>query len=159
MLTLATSLTAEADICQYKRRKINSQTVKTEELEPIIVYSRGVRESKLDTPFMVDIIDKQDIKTRNTKNVLEALSTLPSLNIHNGNNAATTAVWIRGVGSLTNTSMDDNSVDVVVDGISNGKSGLARPLLDIERIEVAKGPQGTLFGTKAEAGSIMIKNC
>lgn len=156
LLTLATSLTAEP-IFANTTSKNNSQTVKTEELDPIIVYSRGVRESKLDTPFMVDMIDKQDIKTRNTKNVLEALSTLPSLNIHNGNNAATTAVWIRGVGSLTNTSMDDNSVDVVVDGISNGKSGLARPLLDIERIEVAKGPQGTLFGTKAEAGSIMIK--
>ena len=115
LLTLATSLTAEP-IFANTTSKNNSQTVKTEELDPIIVYSRGVRESKLDTPFMVDMIDKQDIKTRNTKNVLEALSTLPSLNIHNGNNAATTAVWIRGVGSLTNTSMDDNIYRVVVDG-------------------------------------------
>ncbi|MEE3608661.1 TonB-dependent receptor [Avibacterium paragallinarum] len=156
LLSLATSLTSGTVFAETKLEN-NSSTTEGEELEPIFVYSRGVRESRLDTPFAVDVIDKQDIKVKDTQNVLEALSSLPSLNIHNGNNAATTSVWIRGVGSLTNTSMDDNSVDIVVDGISNGKSGLARPLLDVERIEVAKGPQGTLFGTKAEAGSVMIK--
>lgn len=156
-LSLTAWLSAKPALAHTAISEHKGQAIKTEELEPLIVYSRGIRESKLDTPFMVDVIEKKDTETRNTQNVLEAVSTLPSLNIHNGNNAATTAVWIRGVGSLTNTSMDDNSVDVVVDGVSNGKSGLARPLFDVERIEVAKGPQGTLFGTKAEAGSIMIK--
>lgn len=126
-------------------------------LEPIVVYSRGLKESRLDTPFMVDVIDESQIERRGFKNVMESLASLPSVNIHDGGNASTSSIWVRGVGSLTNTSMDDNSVDVVIDGVSNGKAGIARPLLDVERIEVAKGPQGTLFGTKAEAGSVMIK--
>lgn len=135
----------------------SKETPQVTELEPIVVYSRGLRESRLNTPFMIDVIDYQQVEKKNYKNVMESLSSLPSIDIHNGGDAATSAIWVRGVGSLTNTSMDDNSVDIVVDGISNGKAGLARPLLDIERIEVAKGPQGTLFGSKAEAGSVMIK--
>ncbi|MDO5679605.1 MAG: TonB-dependent receptor [Pelistega sp.] len=127
------------------------------ELEPIVVYSRGLKESRLDAPFMIDVIDYRQIERRGFKNVMESLASLPSINIHNGGNASTSSIWVRGVGSLTNTSMDDNSVDVVVDGVSNGKTGLARPLLDVERVEVAKGPQGTLFGSKSEAGNVIIK--
>lgn len=129
----------------------------TVELETVMVYSRGIKESRFEAPFSIDVIDSQAVERRGMSNVLQALSTVSSINIHDGNNASTTALWIRGVGSLTNTSMDDNSVDVVIDGVSNGKSGLARPLLDVERVEIAKGPQGTLFGSKSEAGNVIVK--
>ncbi|WP_432785957.1 Vitamin B12 transporter BtuB [Oligella sp. MSHR50489EDL] len=135
----------------------NEDGLEIQELESLTVYSRGIKESRLDSPFAIDVIGGDVIERRGMSNVLQSLASLPSLNIHDGNNASTTAIWIRGVGSLTNTSMDDNSVDVVIDGVSNGKTGLTRPLLDVERVEIAKGPQGTLFGSKSEAGNVIVK--
>ncbi|WP_432785970.1 Ferrichrome outer membrane transporter/phage receptor [Oligella sp. MSHR50489EDL] len=131
--------------------------VETFQLEAVTVYSRGIKESRLGAPFSVDVIDSTTIERRGMKNVLESLSSVSSVNIHDGVNASHTNVWIRGVGSITNAGMDDGSVGLIIDGVSNGKRGFTRPLLDVERVEVAKGPQGTIFGSRAEAGSVIIK--
>jgi len=94
---------------------------------------------------------------RKMVDVEDALRTLPNVDIHDGGNVGNSFLWIRGSGALTHTSLDDGSVDVRVDGVSNGLLGIARPLLDIEQVEVAKGPQGTLYGQSAESGVVTVK--
>lgn len=126
-------------------------------LDPIIVTARGVAEDQLETPFAVNTITTQDIEDEQHITMEDALRSQPSVDIHNGGNTSYSMLWMRGTGSLSLTSLDDNSVDIRVDGISHGKTGLARNLIDIEQIEVAKGPQGTLLGSSAEAGSIVVK--
>lgn len=123
----------------------------------VTVSARGVAEDWLDTPFVVDTIYADKVENAHLKNAEDILRSEPSGSIHNGGNVAYSSLWMRGTGSLSITNLDDNSVDFRVDGISNGKTGLVRNLIDIEQVEIAKGPQGTLLGSDAEAGSISIK--
>ncbi len=126
-------------------------------LEPITVTARGFAEEQLDTPFVVSLINDSDVKDKQLATVEDAVRSQPSSDVHNGGNVAYSTLWMRGSGSLSITSLDDNSVDFRVDEVSNGKTGLARNLIDIDSIEVAKGPQGTLLGSKAEAGVYIVK--
>lgn len=121
------------------------------------VTVRGFAENQLETPFVVNSISAITLNQQNISTAEQAIRSQPNIDVHNGGHVEYSSLWMRGTGSLSITSLDDDSVDVRVDGISNGKTGLARNLIDIEKIEVAKGPQGTLLGTKAEAGSFIIK--
>ncbi|PID65994.1 MAG: hypothetical protein CR975_04990 [Gammaproteobacteria bacterium] len=127
------------------------------DLGTITVTARGISEDSLRTPFAIKIIDGSTIADKKLTNARDLLRTQAANNIHEGGNVVTSTLWMRGIGSLMMTSLDDNSVDFRIDGISNGKTGLARNLLDVERVEIAKGPQGTLMGSGAEAGSFNIK--
>lgn len=137
--------------------EMTSDDMPTVTLDAITVNVRGIEEDELKTPFVVDTIDAQEIEDKQYVTVTDALRDVPSIDIHDGGNVGYSTLWMRGTGSLSITSLDDNSVDVRIDGISNGKTGLARNLIDVEKVEVAKGPQGTLLGSSAEAGGIIIK--
>lgn len=125
--------------------------------DPIVVTARGFEEDRLETPFVVTSVDGLDIEDAHYIQVKDVIRNQPSMDVHDGGNAAYSMLWMRGTGSLSMTSLDDNSVDIRVDGVSNGKTGLARNLFDINKVEVAKGPQGTLLGSSAEAGSIIVE--
>lgn len=127
------------------------------ELEPVTVSVRGFDEDNLQTPFMVTTISADEVDNGKLNTLEDALRSDPSSGIHNGGNVAYSSLWMRGSGSLSITSLDDNSVDFRVDGVSNGKTGLIRNLIDVEKIEIAKGPQGTLLGSKSEAGVYALK--
>ena len=126
-------------------------------LETIVVTARGINENILDTPFAVATINNSDIEQKQMTHVENALHSLPSVGINSGGDPDTTFLWMRGTGSLSRTSLDDTSVDVRIDGVSNGLLGLSRNLIDVEQVEVAKGPQGTLYGQNAEAGVVTVK--
>lgn len=135
----------------------NNQENQALELETVIVEARGVKEKSVDTPFMINVVDQKQIQAQSLKDIESSLRTVPGVDIHNGGNAAYSFMWIRGTGSLSHTNLDDSSVDMRIDGVSNGMIGLSRNLLDVQQIEVAKGPQGTLFGQSAEAGVVTVK--
>lgn len=157
LLTSTSALAMDANPNDQLENNNNNNTIPTVTLDPITVTARGIREDQLETPFVVNTISTQDIEDEQHITMEDALRSQPSVDIHNGGNVSYSMLWMRGTGSLSMTSLDDNSVDIRVDGISHGKTGLARNLIDIEQIEVAKGPQGTLLGSSAEAGSIIVK--
>lgn len=145
---------AEAPASSESKEQVASSAL---ELPAFTVTARGVAETFLSTPMMVDVISSREIIERRLTTVEDALRTLPSVDIHEGGNVGNSFIWIRGTGSLTHTSLDDGSVDMRIDGVSNGLLGMSRNLLDVEQVEVAKGPQGTLFGQGAEAGVVTVK--
>jgi iron complex outermembrane recepter protein len=70
---------------------------------------------------------------------------------------ATNQVFVRGVGTQINALGSDNSVATFVDGVYRSRSrDLAVEFLDVDRVEVLKGPQGTLYGRNATAGALIV---
>src|SRR5690606_7312766 len=81
---------------------------------------------------------------------------IPNLQVSPHTNSATTPrVFIRGVGNFDDQITQDPSVAVYVDGVYVGRNqGMGMEVADIERIEVLRGPQGTLYGRNATGGAI-----
>ncbi|MGJ0332657.1 TonB-dependent receptor [Aliarcobacter cryaerophilus] len=130
----------------------------TTTLETITVTSATKSEQKLkDVTANVDVITAEDIEARKFKTVVEALNSLSGVSISsNGGMGTLTQVYLRGMGS--------NRTLVLIDGIRynditnpNGSVDFAHLMInDIERIEVIKGAQSSIWGADASAGVINI---
>lgn len=127
-------------------------------IETVIVTAKGIQEQAIDVPFTVNVLKGDTLKQNQYQSIEEAISTVPGVSIHNSGDVSYDGIWIRGVGSMSQTStLDDNSVGINIDGLSLGKIGLAQNIYDIDQIEITKGPQGTVFGSNTEAGAVYIK--
>ena len=127
-----------------------------------IVVTAQKRETSLQTtPISISVIDAKDLANRHVVS-LESLSdgSIPSLRIAPMfSRSSALTVGIRGIGTLgdANQPSRDQGVGVYIDGVFMGRAqGLGAALYDVDRIEVLKGPQGTLFGRNTEGGAISI---
>ncbi|MCF1183655.1 TonB-dependent receptor [Marichromatium gracile] len=125
-------------------------------LSTITVTARRGEEQAKEIPFGLSVLGGEQLEEQRLDNLEEVLATVPGVDISGDGGPNNSNVRIRGVGSLYQLNMDDNSVVLNVDGVSMSTRNLALGMLDIERIEVLKGPQGTLFGRNSEAGAINV---
>lgn len=130
----------------------------TRRLDRIVVTAQKTEQSLQDVPVAVSVLGADAIDNAFASNNLESLTTLvPSVSFRKGSTNANSAIIIRGIGTISFSDAAEPSVATVVDGVVLGRSGQAfGDLVDIERIEVLRGPQGTLFGKNASAGVINI---
>jgi iron complex outermembrane receptor protein len=144
------------------------ESVEEEVVEPIedeflleeVVISATRRSSNLqDTPIAVTAL-KQEVLNRNKVNDLRDITHIvPGLEVIDTAPQAAVLVQLRGVGSTNITEIADGPVAVHVDGVYSPRSqGVSSLLYDVDRIEVLRGPQGTLFGRNSSSGSINIYN-
>ncbi|KKC23819.1 TonB-dependent receptor [Sphingomonas sp. SRS2] len=123
--------------------------------EEIIVTARKRNETLLDVPVAVTAISGDTLVKRNINSVREAALLSPGLNI-SSDGAGRAFVSIRGVG-VTLVGTVQPGVGLFVDGIYRPNTAyLNNPLLDVERIEVLRGPQGTLYGKNTLGGAINV---
>lgn len=126
------------------------------ELAPLTVSARLSQESARDIPFGLSVIDGRILETRRLRTLEDALRTTPGVDVNSWGGANDANVRIRGVGSLNQMSMDDGSVVLNIDGVPMSVRNAALATLDVQQVEVLKGPQGTLFGRNSEAGAINV---
>jgi iron complex outermembrane receptor protein len=128
-------------------------------LEEIVVTARRREESLQTAPVSVAAFTAAALERQGIDTLVDLGSHVPNLSMISGQGggATQTQVSIRGVGQSDFILTSDQSVGLYVDGVYLPRSlGAALDLIDIERIEVLRGPQGTLFGRNTTAGAIQI---
>lgn len=126
-------------------------------IEEITVTAQKREENVGDVPVAVSVLGRQTIESSFTSNLEELQALVPSVSFRTGNTTRNSALTIRGIGTVSFSIAAEPSVSTVVDGVVLGRSGQAfGDLYDLERVEVLRGPQGTLFGKNASAGVINI---
>ncbi|MFK3819269.1 TonB-dependent receptor [Pseudomonas sp. NPDC089407] len=108
-------------------------------------------------PVAVSVIDGEQLERDNRNNIASIVQQVPTLNYRAGASNKDTSLFIRGVGTISTSPGVEPTVATVVDGVVFGRPGQSTlDLLDLERIEVLRGPQGTLFGKNASAGVLNV---
>lgn len=126
-------------------------------LDSVTVRARLADEVAREVPFTINVISGQDMEERGLRSVDEALWQIPGVEMNSGGGDSWNAnVRIRGVGALQKVSGEDASVGLAVDGQPLMIGNISSMGFDLERIEVLKGPQGTLLGNNSEAGAINV---
>lgn len=99
------------------------------------------------------VFQGDDLRARGIQDITDFNDELPGLTV--ANNGGNVEIWIRGVGSSNNTELGDPAAAFHLDGVYVPRpSGVGSAFFDIERVEVNVGPQGTLRGRNAMAGSV-----
>ena len=123
-----------------------------------IVVTAQKREQRLqDVPVALTVISGDTLANQGGVNIENAQYLVPSLNFRKSGTTLNQFLFLRGIGTANFSIAAEPSVSAVLDGVVLANAGEAfADLVDIERIEVLRGPQGTLFGKNASAGVINI---
>ncbi len=123
----------------------------------IVVTARFRTESIQQVPIAITALSGDALVAKNLNNLQDIAQIVPTVDFRAGASNKDRTVFIRGVGTITTSSGVEPSVSTVVDGVVLTRPGQSTlDLVDIDRIEVLRGPQGTLFGKNASAGVINI---
>ncbi|MDO7836459.1 TonB-dependent receptor [Sphingobium sp. HBC34] len=119
----------------------------------IIVTAQKTSQSLQSVPMSISAISGDDLSTRAVQNVGDITRSVPGVNYQETNGA--TQITIRGVGLQVQTGLAEPNVALHIDGIFQPAATEADvPIVDLERVEVLRGPQGTLYGRNATGGTI-----
>ena len=126
-------------------------------LEEVVVTARKREQSLQDVSLSVMALSESMIRDAFLTDTEELTQLVPSLNLQQGGRQRASSFNIRGVGTQSYSEGVEPSVSTVLDGVVMGRSGMAfMRLLDVERVEILRGPQGTLFGKNSTAGVVHI---
>jgi iron complex outermembrane receptor protein len=130
-------------------------------LEEVIITARRREESLQDTPIAVSAYTAESLRYRNAARLDDISRFVPNLTLENnpsfGGASNSAAIYIRGVGQKEFLPTTEPGVGLYVDGVYIARSvGAILDLVNIERLEVLRGPQGTLFGRNTIGGAISI---
>jgi iron complex outermembrane recepter protein len=128
---------------------------KAENVETMIVTAQKRDEDVQKVPIAVSVVDAAYIAKSGASSLKDIVSSLPSVQFTQSQSQVQSSVTIRGVGSSGGVAGLEPSVGLYVDGVYLDRTSMGiGDFNDIERIEVLRGPQGTLFGKNNPAGLI-----
>ncbi|MCC6574373.1 MAG: TonB-dependent receptor [Planctomycetes bacterium] len=146
LLSLAAASTANA-------QNTAPAVIQAEGLEEIVVTTRKLSEKLMDVPISIAAFSAEDIKERGIQNLDDVARATPGLTFSNMMGSMFPSPVIRGFAPVD--IRGENNTAIFVDGVYiSGKYGMNFSQLDIERIEVVKGPQAALYGRNAFSGAI-----
>jgi iron complex outermembrane receptor protein len=135
-----------------------SELILDDDTEVILVMANKRAESLQDVAISMAALDGDYLQKAGVTDFKEIQKFVPNLSIEGGTDTRSTSIRIRGIGSVGTNAGIDPSVGLFVDGIYQGRAGMSMSdLIDIEAVEVLRGPQGTLYGKNTAAGLISIR--
>jgi iron complex outermembrane receptor protein len=125
--------------------------------DDIIVTATKREQTLQDVPISVSVTSSATIEKAQIRDLIDLQSVVPSLKVAQFNAAGQTNFIVRGFGNGNGNDGIESSVGVFIDGVYRSRSASALDdLPEIERVEVLRGPQSTLFGKNVSAGAISI---
>ncbi len=123
----------------------------------IVVVAQGREQLLSDVPVAVSAVNAETLENTGANDIRQLNQVVPSLLVSSTGNEANGSARIRGIGTVGDNPGLESSVAVFIDGVYRSRSGIGlNELGEIDRVEVLRGPQGTLFGRNASAGLISV---
>ncbi len=140
---------------------IIASSVMAQELEQVTVTATRRSENIQDVPIAVTAVTSEQLESKGINDVAKLSAVAPNVTLDAGTpfsgSDTVLAAYIRGIGQNDFAFNQDPGVGVYVDGVYLARSvGSNTSMLDVERVEILKGPQGTLFGRNTIGGAISI---
>jgi len=137
---------------------VNAQEAsESREIEEIVVTAQKREQSLQDVPIVVTTVSGKLLRDAGVKDIRELTVLTPGLTVTSTSNESVVTARVRGVGTVGDNPGLESSVGVVIDGVYRPRNGVSfGDLGQVSRIEVLKGPQGTLFGKNTSAGVINV---
>ncbi|MFZ5718110.1 MAG: TonB-dependent receptor [Pseudomonadota bacterium] len=127
------------------------------EIEEIVVTAQKREQSLQDVPIVVTTVSGELLRNAGVKDIRDLTVLTPGLTVTSTSNETVVTARVRGVGTVGDNPGLESSVGVVIDGVYRPRNGVSfGDLGQVSRIEVLKGPQGTLFGKNTSAGVINV---
>jgi iron complex outermembrane receptor protein len=148
---------AFAEVTTSQKQETTSQGQEGALTEIIVTAQK--REQKLqDVPIAVTALTGETLKVNRVSSVMDLAALAPNLTVHPSTGAGAVPIFgMRGLSSYGLIAGTDKEISIYLDGVYLGATrGSSFDLPDLERIEVLRGPQGTLFGRNATGGAISI---
>jgi iron complex outermembrane receptor protein len=135
-----------------------TEDISSGRLQEIVVTAQKYKEDLQKTPLAISAITAEIIEQRGTTNVGQLTSAAPNLIIKpTPGSAASVTIAVRGITEGDIILTGDSPIGIYVDGVIVGRqAGAAFDLVDLERVEVLRGPQGTLYGRNTIGGAVNL---
>ncbi|MBI3524940.1 MAG: TonB-dependent receptor [Betaproteobacteria bacterium] len=158
---LAVAVTAAlASLASYSYAQETQPTATPGQLDVIVVTAQRRQERLQDTPIAISVFDFHDLEQRGANNLVDVARIAPNVSLSTsggGGGSFNAAAYIRGIGQTDWLITTDPGVGVYVDGVFFPRAtGALLDLLDVQRVEILRGPQGTLFGRNTIGGAISV---
>ena len=136
-------------------------SARTPAADNVIIVTATRRASDVqDIPIAVTAVTPQELNRQGVNNIQTLSTVAPSFNIQSSQTESQgTSIRIRGIGTTGNNIGLESAVGVFIDGVYQSRPGVALgELVDVQQVEILRGPQGTLFGRNTTAGAVVVRN-
>ncbi len=126
-------------------------------LDRLTVTAQKREEALQDVPVVVTALSRRALEQSGVRDIKDLQTVVPGLTVTSTQSESQTVARIRGIGTVGDNAGLESSVGIVIDGVYRPRNGVGfTDLGELDRIEVLKGPQGTLFGKNTSAGVINV---
>lgn len=156
-LSFAVALSLAASAAAHAQAPAPAQDEEAKTLAGLTVTAQKREEAMQDVPISITALPEQLLRDTGVRDIKDVQLLVPGLTVSSTQSEVQTVARIRGIGTVGDNAGLESSVGVVIDGVYRPRNGVGfGDLGEVERIEVLKGPQGTVFGKNTSAGVINV---